>query len=663
MGRAQVTSWSAATMAFAAAVAAVVVNTRSAANMGWGELATLIAIALGIVAVGLFLVVRAGAAVVGSLLLALGTFLAFDTLIDAAAEEWLSDPGATSWFQRLLVSVSSSDWIVVFGLLAALALVFPDGRPLGGRWRIAFGTSVGVFALTFVANLLPERPNEGAFAPIPGAFGISDWLSGALMVLLLPLCLVALVGAAAAVVVRYQGSVGIERRQLMWLAWSVGVVPLTLVICVLTALVAPRLQEAAVTLLFVLTLVLPTLSVAVAVTRYRLYAIDRIVNRTLVYAILTVALGAIWLGFVVVGGVLVGQGSEWATALGTLLVALAFNPARRRVQNAVDRRFDRARLDGVGRVRAFEEAVRAGTREPEDVGSVLREALRDPTAELLFSLQASDHYVDVHGELSADTTDRRARTPVVRSGHEVGLVLHDPALLERPGLLESVLSAAALTVEIARLRIEVRVQLAEVERSRARIVRAGYEERRRLERDLHDGAQQRLVSLGIVLRRLERSLPNEAQVLRPALDGAVDEIGRAIADLRTIAAGLRPARLDEGLGAALADLARTAPIPVDVEVSTARLPAPVEETAYFVACEALTNAVKHASPSHVEMRAARANGTLRLSISDDGVGGARVGVGSGLVGLVDRVHAHGGELRINSPEGAGTRVEVELPCA
>ena len=194
-------------------------------------------------------------------------------------------------------------------------------------------------------------------------------------------------------------------------------------------------------------------------------------------------------------------------------------------------------------------------------------------------------------------------TRVEHRGQEIALLRHKPALLDRPDLLRSVLAAASLAIEIARLRVEVRLQLAEVEESRARVVRAGYEERRRLERDLHDGAQQRLVTLGIVLRRLQRSLPREARILGPALDSAVDEIGRAIEDLRTIAAGVRPPRLDEGLAPALADLARAAPVPVDIDATYERLPAEVEAAAYFVVCEAVTNAVKHASPSHVRVEA------------------------------------------------------------
>jgi signal transduction histidine kinase len=218
-------------------------------------------------------------------------------------------------------------------------------------------------------------------------------------------------------------------------------------------------------------------------------------------------------------------------------------------------------------------------------------------------------------------------------------------------------------VELARLRVELRLQLAQVESSRARIAQAGYAERRRIERDLHDGAQQRLVTLGIVLRRLQRSLPREARVLASPLDAAVAEVAGAIASLRTIAAGVRPPRLDEGLGAALADLARGATVPVEVVATADRAPPQVEAAAYFVACEALTNAVKHAAPTRVVMETRREDGVLCLEVADDGVGGAAPASGSGLPGMRDRVAAEGGTLAIESPPGAGTRVAVQLPCA
>jgi signal transduction histidine kinase len=463
---------------------------------------------------------------------------------------------------------------------------------------------------------------------------------------------------AWAVRVRYRRAVGIQRLQLRWLAFTTIAIPLGLVLCVLAGPRNPLLVE----LLLMQTSV--ALAVGIAVTRHRLYEIDRLINRSLVYVLLSVLLAVGYVGITLAMGVVIGRGSPWTVATATLAVALAFRPLRARVQRAVDWRFDRAKFEGLRQVRAFEELVRAGHATPESVGVVLASALGDPTATLSFWL--------AHDGTSADGSDRpagsdpsanRAFTEASRRGVRLGMLEHDTRLLDHRDLLDEVLGAASLTIEIARLRVEVKTQLAEVAASRARIVEAGYEERRRLERDLHDGAQQRLVSLGLKLRRAQRSLPPEARILEAPLDDAVNEIGRAIADLRKIAAGVRPARLDEGLAAALRDLARGTPVPVDVDATVERMPAPVEAAAYFVACEALANAVKHSSASHVAITARRDDGCLILSIQDDGVGGAEPRRGSGLAGLADRVDAHGGRFSVASPAGAGTVVEVNLPCA
>src|SRR5207247_1564661 len=192
-------------------------------------------------------------------------------------------------------------------------------------------------------------------------------------------------------------------------------------------------------------------------------------------------------------------------------------------------------------------------------------------------------------------------------------VHHDRALSERPDLLESVIDAAGLAIEIGRLRAEVARRLAEVEQSRARIVTAGYEERRRLERNLHDGAQQRLVSIGLAVRHVQAQLP-DASPEADQLDAAVDELGRAIEELRELARGVRPAGLDDGLEPALEGLARRSPLPTTVRATPERFDDGVETTVYFVASEALANAAKHARASLVSLEVARTNGTLILTV-------------------------------------------------
>jgi signal transduction histidine kinase len=555
---------------------------------------------------------------------------------------------------------------LLFAWPVAVAFVFPNGRLLSRRWRWVAGAAVVTFGLSIGLKLFDpaayEPPNADIRNPVLGnRFGefIVDtglWIPFAIGMLM------SLFAGALAVALRYRRSEGIERLQMMWLVWAAMLIPLVLIYETLANLLLGGGGDLAFMLLIGAEVALVA-AIGIAVVRYRLYEIERLVNRTLVYVTLSLLLVGAYAGTTLALGVFVAGGSDWVVALATLVVAVAFQPLRSRVQDLVDRRFSRARYEGVRRVRDFEDEVREGRREPEAIESALAEALHDPLATLLFWLPESESYADASGELvPVLPNDGRAQSGVEREGARTAVLLHDLGLLEKPDLLRNVLAAAALSIEIARLRVEVRFQLAEVEASRARIVEAGYEERRRLERDLHDGAQQRLVSLGVQIRRLQRTLPREAGILSPALDQIVGEVGAAIADLRQIAAGVRPARLDEGLASALRDLASSSPVPVDVDAQGGRVAASVEAAAYFIACEALTNAVKHSSASKVAVRAVHENGVLLLSVSDDGIGGAVARRGSGLAGLKDRVAAHGGTLEIVSSRGQGTRIEVALPC-
>jgi signal transduction histidine kinase len=395
-----------------------------------------------------------------------------------------------------------------------------------------------------------------------------------------------------------------------------------------------------------------------------LYGIDLVINRTLVYGSVTVLLAGAFAATVLVLGTALGRGSPWTTAAATLVVALAFRPVRARMQDAVDRRFNRARYDALGRMTAFLDDLRAGRAAPEHVEALLRALLRDPTLELRFYLSESQLYVDAQGFPALDPPDdRRAHTPIQRSGLPLGQVLHSPSSTQDdPTLLRQLVEVGGLAIEIARLRVELRRQLAEVQASRARLVTAANQERRRIERDLHDGAQQRFVSIGLALRHAQHALGAAAPEVTQALDGAVAEISVAIDELRELARGLRPAQLDAGLGSALRELASRAPLPVEVRTSGGRAAPDVEAAAYFTACEGLTNAVKHAHASKVVLSAARHNGRLVVSVVDDGVGGAAARTGSGLTGLVDRVAAQGGTLRITSDLGAGTTLTAEFPC-
>jgi signal transduction histidine kinase len=300
---------------------------------------------------------------------------------------------------------------------------------------------------------------------------------------------------------------------------------------------------------------------------------------------------------------------------------------------------------------------------PGGLRDALARTLGDPMLEVAYAIEGQDRWVDANGQrvaLSERPTDRRAVTVIEPEGTPLAALIHDPALDE--GLVRAAGAAAGMAIANERLRAQVQAQLEEVRASRQRIVEAGDRERRRVERNLHDGAQQRLVtlSLGLALLQQREDLVPEA---REVLAQASAELRSAMSELRELARGIHPAILtEEGLAAAVESVADRSSVPVQLHIALGgRLPEPVESTAYYVVSESLANVAKYAEASVARVDLARRNGSLRVEVVDDGKGGADADRGSGLGGLEDRVAAVGGTLRIESPHGEGTRVLAEIP--
>ncbi len=550
---------------------------------------------------------------------------------------------------------ASWSWVVGGGQDVLVILLFPTGLLASPRWRPVVAMLIAGVLLTAVGSGLGHAA-DSAFTSGANPYAVDGVGAEVVYAVGQGLFVVALLAAIASVVLRFRHSRGVERQQFKWFAYPVGG------LAVFGPLAAFGFYDS-VLIEFGIAIVVTSIPIVlcVAILRYRLYDIDLVITRTLVYVALTLGLaGAYGLATLVLGTAL-GRDSAWATAGATLTATAAFRPLRRRLQDAVDRRFSRARHDALRRIGVFLDELRAGIAAPEDVEGVLRDVLCDPELELCFSVPDGEGYVDAAGRVVSERSgDLRRRTPVEHAGVRLGLVVHG-AEEPRPGLALELVGAATLAIEIARLRVELRRRLAEVEASRARIVAAGYEERRRIERDIHDGAQQRLVSIGLALRHAQHELDDSPAT--GTIEGAVQEIGVAIKELRGLARGVRPTDLDRGLAPALRELAGRTPLHVDVRISQERYPSDVEAAAYFIVCEALTNAVKHANAQHVALSAERADGRLVVCVRDDGVGGADASSGSGLRGLSDRVAAHGGRLRLHSTDGRGTTLTAELPCA
>lgn len=330
-------------------------------------------------------------------------------------------------------------------------------------------------------------------------------------------------------------------------------------------------------------------------------------------------------------------------------------------------------LLGLARVRARRALVGELVRElgdlppPERFQDALARALEDPHLQVGRWDAARRVYVDASG---ADLALPEPGAPRVaafleRDSTPLAVVVHDQALLDEDrNLLDSVSAAARLAVDNERLQAELRAQLEEVQASRARMVSAGDEERRRLERDLHDGAQQRLASLALEARLLESQLAGDSAAKDSAARIA-EGLVVALRELRELATGIHPTVLtDQGLGPALQSLVERSAIPVRLlRPPSGRYGAPVEAAAYFVASEALANATKHAGASEIRIAVTTENGHLRVHVTDDGVGGADPAGGTGLLGLADRVAAVGGRLDVLSGAGSGTTITAELPCA
>jgi signal transduction histidine kinase len=341
----------------------------------------------------------------------------------------------------------------------------------------------------------------------------------------------------------------------------------------------------------------------------------------------------------------------WPTLVGLLLVPVVFLLGMWRTW--------------VARAAVGDLLVELGAPQGAPLQTALAKALRDPTLILAYWLVEFGRWVDVRGrpiELPDEDSGRVTKL-IERDGAPVAALLHDRSLADEPALLDAVSAAAAMTLDNERLEAELRARLEELRGSRQRVIEAGQDERQRLERDLHDGAQQRLIALSLELGRLGTHLDDRPEA-RGRLDRARREVAMSLEELRTVARGIHPAVVSgHGLAVALESLVAHAPVPVRLVMQLeARVPERLEVAAYYVVSESLANVAKHACAKTARVDVGRENGQLVVEVLDDGVGGADTERGSGLRGLADRVESLGGRLRIWTPHGGGTRVRAEMPC-
>ena len=566
--------------------------------------------------------------------------------------------------------------MVAFGLaFTLLFLVFPDGRLPSPRWR-PFAWWVGA-SLAFWTFTWGTEPG-----PVDGELGIVDNPAGIGWVGRIDpgvgwgLFVLAVLGSVLAVVLRLRRSSGAERAQLKWFTYVAVMAALTWVMVTVGSDAGPPFTTISEVLFPVVLGALP-LAVFIAIFEHQLYDIDVVISRTIVLGALAALVTGGYVAVVALAGTVIGRAGEvslGAAMVATALVAVAFQPVRIRAQRLAHR------------------LVYGRRAAPYDVLTTLARRMGETyaTADLLLAL--ARELAEGTGAASAEVwlrmdrqlhqvacwpaTDQRAapltlsadgRLPASFVPSRLSEVRHQGELV---GALAVTLPPghAMSTVEqrlLADLAAQVGVALdnlrliEELKASRQRVISAHDEERRRIERDIHDGVQQRLVSLSLALAMASTGTASGT------LDEAAAEARAALAELRRLARGVHPAIVSEGgLAAALESLAERSPVPTAVIGAVPnRLPASVEVTLYYVVAEALANVAKHANASKVDVAVIRVGETVRVEVADDGVGGAAAGTGSGLTGLSDRVAALDGTLSVESPSGLGTRLRAEIPCA
>ncbi|MEZ0235142.1 MAG: sensor histidine kinase [Actinomycetota bacterium] len=598
-----------------------------------------------------------------------------------------SDALATYALREGFVTLASwADWAnaaLFFVTLAGIPLyllVFPTGRPPSPRWRPVAIVVIAIAIVGTLVNVLAPSGDVEVENPIVVA-GIAPALEALRAALTLVFVAAAML-CVASVVVRWRRAATPERLHLRWLA-VVAVLAAALLIGSIAfgALGLHRIGDPlGVAFILVLTTGIPV-SAGIALLRHHAHGIEVVANRSIVYGALAALITSTYAVVVAGAGAVVGR-SERSNVLlavaATVAAAIIVHPARQRAQRFADLIIYGYRASPFELVSTFSE--RLGSASYDDAlpqmarlvadgigadevrvwlrtGAELRAASCWPPAAAASPPPSKQLVDDEPSELDDPAFPVRYRGMLL-GAITVKMPPQEPMTPATARLLEGLASQAGFVVRNASLVRELQV-------SRERLVTSHDEERRRLERDLHDGAQQRLVTLSMDLRQARsRAAASGDAELSSSLETAEGELARSLAELRELARGIHPAILTQnGLGAALRSLAERSPVPVELRcVPDGRFADPVEATTYFLVSEALANVAKHADASHASVAVRRGVDRLEIEVSDDGSGGASIEGGTGLRGLADRVAAVGGRMDLRSAPGAGTMVLAEIPC-
>ncbi|HEX9645647.1 MAG TPA: ATP-binding protein [Acidimicrobiia bacterium] len=623
------------------------------------------------------------------------TWAAFFTgvycLLEAVLYHQLSGLGFESAFYDLrpadlptavALTAQQVTWLYIPGLYLVLSLgfmLFPDGSPPTPRWLPAAWAAVVAVAMTAAGHFWVFRPS-GTLAYSTATDTSGPYRDMGLLVALGNIVILGLIVASlVAMVLRFRRSGGVERQQFRWIVWGSAVAVIVLMPVVVVD-IANRSNVARYPLLLCLSILIA--SYGVAISRYRLYDVDLVISRTFVYGSLGLFIAGVYVAVVVGIGSLFG-GDEPSTALSlvaTVVVALAFQPLRRRLQSVANRIVYGRRATPYEVLSAFSQRV--SVVDESVLGQITRSLVEGTTAgsaalwivngaelHLLAAWPEAGVAVDrapIYGPLP----DADLEAVVTHDGERLGMVTlaarHGQAFLptdER--LVAQVASGLGLALRNLQLTTDLQQRVDQLRQSRTRIVAVQDETRRKLERDLHDGAQQRLVALKIKLGiggvMARRNAAGDVYELLERLRGESDQV---IDSIRDFARGIYPPLMEaEGLAAAITGHARKLPLPVTVHAAGLdRYPPAVESTVYFCVLEALQNMVTHAGAAsgHISLVD---DGELQFEVTDDGAGfdPEATAQRGGLVNMNDRIDAAGGSLTIRSAPGRGTIISGRIP--
>jgi two-component system NarL family sensor kinase len=660
-----------ATATVALVAAAVVLNALSGSHAtSWGLVAVALIGLLMSAGIAGLIGVRLPGHPIGLLLAGTALLIALNWTAEAyGIYAVLAHPGSLP-AGRVAVLWTDAGWPTLFVGVAAIAFVFPDGRLPSPRWRrVALGAGVSFVGLIGVGLLTRERfdaPFEHVSSPLPDLSGVL----GPLQALLLAGTLAGLIASALAVRARYRRADGVERQQILWLACAAWLIPVTVIVCMAGILFADDPDALIFGFVMATVLAVPA-AIGVAVLRYRLYELDRVVNRALVYGALTVGVVALYAAVVVALGSLVQSSDSFLISLvGTGVVAVAVQPARTRLQRRVDRLMYGDRDDpyaGLSRLATRLQASVAPDAALTTIVTAVAEALRVPFVAIDLARESGSERAATHGRPGRG---EHVSVPLAFQGERVGdLVVEERAPGEPFGsadrrLLNDLAGHAGAAVHAIRLT-------ADLQRSRERLVLARVEERRRIRRDLHDGLGPALAG-AVFQSDAARDLIVRDPAAADALLGSLREgLQAAVADIRSLVYALRPPALDElGLVPALYEQAArlnetgTGPrISIEGPADLPDLPAAVEVAAYRIAVEAITNAVRHSGASTCSVRL-HLNGGLEIDVVDDSATSRQpYRAGVGITSMRERASELGANLTVQAGRHGGTHVHTVLPLA